>query len=128
MHGSVELQSDPKSGVSVSPDPGEDPQGRLLDPWQDQQDPKAKVDPGATALFHLDKPQAHAFLGSCSDSNKIDGWYLDIGATHHMTGMREHFSEFNTTVRGSIKFGDTSTVEITGAGEVTFVAKTGERG
>ena len=80
----------------------------------------------ATALLHLDEPQAHVFLGNGSGGNKIDRWYLDTGATHHMTKRREFFSELDTGVRGSIKFGDASAVEIKGVGSVVFTAKTGE--
>jgi hypothetical protein len=41
-----------------------------------------------------------------------------------MTGRRE-FSELNSGVRGSVKFGDASAV-IKGVGSVVFTAKTGE--
>lgn len=30
-----------------------------------------------SALLHLDKPRAHAFLGTDPGDDKIDGWYLD---------------------------------------------------
>jgi hypothetical protein len=43
-----------------------------------------------------------------------------------MTGRREFFSELDSDVRGSVKFGDASTVEIKGASFVVFTAKTGE--
>jgi len=46
--------------------------------------------------------------------------------THHMTRRREYFSNLDSTVRGSVKFEDASTVEIEGVGSVIFVAKTGE--
>jgi hypothetical protein len=39
----------------------------------------------AAALLHLDEPRAHA-LGDGSSNDKADGWCLDTGATHHMTG------------------------------------------
>ena len=80
----------------------------------------------AAALLHLDKPCAHVFLGNGSGDDKINGWYLNTGATHHMTGRREFFSELDSGVRGSVKFGDASAVEIKGVGSVVFTAKTGE--
>jgi hypothetical protein len=40
----------------------------------------------AAGLLHLDEPRAHALLGDGSSSDKTDGWCLDTGATHHMTG------------------------------------------
>jgi hypothetical protein len=40
----------------------------------------------AAALLHLDEPRAHAFLGDASNNDKSEGWCLNTGATHHMTG------------------------------------------
>ena len=80
----------------------------------------------AAALLHLDEPKAHALLGDGSDNDKTGGWCLDTGATHHMTGRREFFAELDSDVRGSVKFGDASAVEIQGACSVIFTAKTGE--
>ena len=56
----------------------------------------------------------------------MDGWCLDTGATHHMTGRREFFTELDSSVRGTVKFGDAFGVEIKGVGTVTFSAKSGE--
>ena len=79
-----------------------------------------------SAELHLDEPRAHAFLGKGVVVDKIDGWYLDIGAKHHMTGQREFFSDLDSGVKGSVKFGDASAVEIKGVGLVIFKAKMGE--
>jgi hypothetical protein len=43
-----------------------------------------------------------------------------------MTGRREFFTELDSSVRGSVKFGDASGVEIKGAGSVVFTATSGE--
>ena len=43
-----------------------------------------------------------------------------------MTGRREFFSDRDSGAQGSMKFGDTSTVEIKGVSSVIFKAKTGE--
>jgi hypothetical protein len=82
--------------------------------------------PAAAALLHLDEPKAHALLGDSSGDDKTDGWCLDTGATHHMTGRREFFTELDSSVRGLIRFGDPSGVEIKGVGSVVFTAKSGE--
>uniref|UniRef100_A0ACD5Z1Q6 Uncharacterized protein n=1 Tax=Avena sativa TaxID=4498 RepID=A0ACD5Z1Q6_AVESA len=82
--------------------------------------------PAAAALLHLDEPKAHALLGDGSGGDKTDGWCLDTGATHHMTGRREFFAELDPSVRGSVKFGDASAVEIKGVGSIIFTAKTRE--
>jgi hypothetical protein len=55
------------------------------------------------------------------------GWYLDSRATHHMTGRQEFFADLNTDVRGTVRFGDASKVEIKGVGSIVFQAKTGEQ-
>jgi hypothetical protein len=78
-----------------------------------------------SAHLHLDEPHAHAFLSKGTDDDKIDSWYLDTGATHHMTGWREFFSDLDYGVKGSVKFDDASTVEIKGVGLIMFKAKTG---
>jgi hypothetical protein len=80
----------------------------------------------AAAALHLDEPRAHALLGDGSSNDKTDGWCLDTGATHHMTGRRELFTELDSDVRGSIKFGDAFGVEIKGVGSVIFAAESGE--
>jgi hypothetical protein len=82
----------------------------------------------AVALLHLDEPRAHALLGDGSNCDKTDGWCLDTGATHHMTGRWEFFIELDSDVRGSIKFGDASGVEIKGIGSIIFAAESGEHG
>lgn len=78
-----------------------------------------------TALY-VDEPRARVFLVDGSSDDKIDGWFLHSGATHHMTGRREFFSNLNSNVRGSVKFSDFSGVDIKGIGSVILVAKSGE--
>ena len=53
-------------------------------------------------------------------------WVLDSGASNHMTGVREIFTELNSNVHGSVKFGDGSVVEIEGIGTILFVGKNGD--
>jgi hypothetical protein len=56
-------------------------------------------------LVHLDKTKAQAFLGtSCSDDDHHEGWYLDMGATNHMTGRGNMFFELDRAVQGTVKF------------------------
>nr|GEW99430.1 zinc finger, CCHC-type [Tanacetum cinerariifolium] len=45
-------------------------------------------------------------------------WYLDNGASNHMTGVREHFKELNEKVSGKVRFGDGSYIEIKGIGSI----------
>lgn len=53
-------------------------------------------------------------------------WYLDTGATNHMTGCAAKFDELNETITGRVKFGDGSAVEICGRGTVLLQCLTGE--
>jgi hypothetical protein len=78
------------------------------------------------ALLHLDEPRAHALLGDGSSNDKTNGWCLDTDATHHMTSWRELFTELDSDVWGSIKFGDASGVEMKGVSSVIFVIESGE--
>ena len=80
----------------------------------------------ADASLDIDEPRARAFLNTGSGEDKLDGWYLDSGATHNLTGCHELFSNLDTSVRGSVRFGDASRVEIQGVGSIMFQAKTGE--
>lgn len=48
---------------------------------------------------------------------------LDTGATNHMTGCRSSLTSLDDSVRGAMKFGDGSTVEIHGVGAVTIAGK-----
>lgn len=50
-------------------------------------------------------------------------WYLNNGASNHMTGQRSKFKELNEVVTGDVRFGDGSTVNIQGNGTVTFKCK-----
>ncbi|KAL8154787.1 hypothetical protein AgCh_000227 [Apium graveolens] len=53
-------------------------------------------------------------------------WYLDNGASNHMTGCKSKFSELNEGISGLVRFGDGSTVKIEGKGSITFKCKNGE--
>jgi hypothetical protein len=79
----------------------------------------------STSALHLDESKACAFLDGGSSKDMIEVWCLDIGATHHMTG-RQFFTELHSSIRGSIKFGDASGVEINGVGSVIFTVASGE--
>nr|GEX73234.1 zinc finger, CCHC-type [Tanacetum cinerariifolium] len=48
------------------------------------------------------------------ETNMDSLWYLDNGASNHMTGVREHFKELDEKVSGKERFGDGSYIEIKG--------------
>lgn len=48
-------------------------------------------------------------------------WYIDSGATNHMTGVREHFTDlFESGLDVEVVLGDDTTVRVVGQGTVTF--------
>ncbi|CAH9116043.1 unnamed protein product [Cuscuta europaea] len=55
-----------------------------------------------------------------------DVWYFDTGASNHMSGCREIFMMLDEGVKGSVKLGDGSVVEIWGCGSEMFLCKTKE--
>jgi len=50
-------------------------------------------------------------------------WVLDTGATNHMTGCRAALATLDETVRGAVRFGNGSTVEIQGLGAVALAGR-----
>jgi transposase InsO family protein len=79
----------------------------------------------AAPVIHLDEGNLFVQLGERGDGATTQ-WILDSGATNHMTGPRSAFAELDSGVRGSVRFGDSSTVGIEGRGMVLFMCKTGE--
>lgn len=63
--------------------------------------------------FHDDKK---------GDLRSTDHWYLDNGASNHMTGDRHKFRDLDETVTGKVRFGDGSAVEIQGKGQLHSLA------
>ena len=52
-------------------------------------------------------------------------WYLDSGASNHMMGSKEAFSELDGNVTGAVKFGDGSRVAIRGRCTIIFRCQNG---
>ncbi|XP_076895626.1 uncharacterized protein LOC143548305 [Bidens hawaiensis] len=57
------------------------------------------------------------------DSTEKGTWYLDNGASNHMTGERIYFSELDEKTIGRVKFGDGSSVEIRDKGSILLQCK-----
>ena len=53
-------------------------------------------------------------------------WYLDTGASSHMTGMRSFFKSIDENQRGLIKFGDESSIAFEGKGLIIVSYSNGE--
>lgn len=68
-------------------------------------------------------PSLNADGKRSADSNL---WYLDNGASNHMTGSKSKFKELDESVTGEVKFGDGSTVKIEGKGPIAVKCKNSE--
>ncbi|WOH00087.1 hypothetical protein DCAR_0519443 [Daucus carota subsp. sativus] len=44
--------------------------------------------------------------------SKKNVWYLDSGASNHMTGHKELFTEIDNTISGEVTFGDSSKIPV----------------
>ena len=52
-------------------------------------------------------------------------WYLDNGASNHMTGDRRLFQELKVVSQGTMRFGDGSTTKIGGRGWIMLQCPNG---
>ena len=68
---------------------------------------------------------ALVLLGAAGDKLE-QRWYLDSGASNHMTGSHAIFSELDETATRSVKFGDGSRVQIRGHSTILFRCQNGE--
>ena len=57
--------------------------------------------------------------------DKSNVWYLDNGASNHMTGDRSYFTMLDETITRNVKFGDDSRIDIKGKGSISFIFKDG---
>nr|GEZ38289.1 zinc finger, CCHC-type [Tanacetum cinerariifolium] len=65
-----------------------------------------------------DKVSLHQEDVGYKETNMDSLWYIDNRASNHMTGIREHFKELDEKVRGKVRFGDGSYIEIKGKGSI----------
>jgi len=138
MHSTVELEAgeadpDPRRSGSTSPGPrmsGSDREGvRLVRPPGFEGELCLARPPGSKGELHLieiDERRARVVLNTAVEE-EIDEWYLDGGATHHMIGCRELFTDLDGDMRSSMRFGDVSKVDIQGVSSVAFEGKNGEQ-
>lgn len=61
-----------------------------------------------------------------TNSGEENIWYLDNGASNHMTGDKRYFSTLDNTISGKVRFGDDSRVDIKGKGTISFTDMNGD--
>ena len=65
-------------------------------------------------------------LQGASESYDNRLWYLDTGASSHMTGKKSFFHQINENQKGKVKFGYRSTIPYEGKGNISVTFKTDE--
>ncbi|XP_022983366.1 uncharacterized protein LOC111481973 [Cucurbita maxima] len=76
--------------------------------------------------IQLKEERVFAHIDERGEQQEHRRWVLDTGATNHMTGAKSVFSELDSGIRGTVKFGDGSVVEIEGHDTILFVHKGGK--
>ncbi|WVZ63122.1 hypothetical protein U9M48_012781 [Paspalum notatum var. saurae] len=73
-----------------------------------------------TQGLHVNEPRASAFLAADDEEEPFKGWYIDTGASNHMTSRGNVFAELDRDIKGTVKFGNGSIADIQGIGTVVF--------
>lgn len=60
------------------------------------------------------------------NNSEYNVWYLDNGASNHMSGDKRYFSFIDDSISGKVRFGDDSQIDIRGKGTIEFTDKNGE--
>ncbi|XP_033129820.1 uncharacterized protein LOC103872873 isoform X1 [Brassica rapa] len=61
------------------------------------------------------------------ETNLENTWYLDNGASNHMSGNRLFFQDLDESITGQVRFGDDSRINIVGRGSIRFTFRGGEK-
>ncbi|XP_052111510.1 uncharacterized protein LOC127742809 [Arachis duranensis] len=89
-------------------------------------DMRSKEEENKLVVHSEDVEEPTLLLMLKEDQNSEDSaWYLDNRASNHMTGDRSKFVALDTNVKGHVRFGDESKVEINGKGTILFELKNG---
>lgn len=87
----------------------------------------SEVDGNKTKMVLLNELKVTPTLETTRERRRMSQlWYLDNGASNHMTGDKTKFAKLDEDVTGEVRFGDGSTVCIKGRGSISFKCETGE--
>lgn len=84
---------------------------------------EATEDPTSNIMLNEVHAQVHL---DRADEYHDDEWYLDTGASNHMSRCKASFTELDSNIKCSVKFGDNSVVDICGHGMVLFTCHDGK--
>lgn len=85
------------------------------------------VRPPAHTGGHVFLNEEKAVITPTHDAkNRGEVLFLDMGATNHMTGSANAFTELDRSISGKVWFADRSVVEIHGRGTVVFAVDGGD--
>lgn len=62
---------------------------------------------------------------SSTDGDRI--WYLENGASNHVTGNKSYFRFINETITRNVRFEDDSRIDIKGKGFMLFISQDGRK-
>ena len=88
----------------------------------------AKYDKDEGEMMLLNEERVVPSQPADSEKNRSESnvWYLDNGASNHMTGYKSKFTELNEGIIGLVKIGDGLMLKIEGKGSIIFRCKKGE--
>ncbi|KAK4258396.1 hypothetical protein QN277_007851 [Acacia crassicarpa] len=75
----------------------------------------------------LDEPTV-MFTHKGEEDTSKNVWYLDTGASNHMCGKKELFTELNEEIQGEVTFGDHTKTAVKGKGNIMMFTKNGNKG
>lgn len=102
---------------------------RLLKLQETQEDKETDTQEADELMMHevVFLNEKNVVPSNYETSAEDDMWYLDNGASNHMTGNHMYFSKIDKTITGKVRFGDDSRIDIKGKGSISFIDKDGEQ-
>lgn len=80
---------------------------------------------GVTLNLNMVQQELLQIAGDGEPTGEV--WYLDNGASNHMSGDRQKFRDIDSSVTGMVRFGDGSGIDIQGIGSIVFQGSSGDQ-